>query len=109
LEITGGLSRRDEEKKGAELMPLINELAATHGDKPDQWPGVLEHSFVEGYNTRSTAHRLTGDLIIFGKYEDRNYYLDLATHEEPREPDKLYVKLRDGNEAEFPFLFSQPA
>lgn len=49
---------------------------------------------------------MTGDWIVFGKQQGKNYYLDLATHAEPEEPARLYEKLRGGSEAEFPFLFA---
>lgn len=47
-----------------------------------------------------------GDWIIFAKHKGKNYYFDLATHQEGREPKRLISKLRAGSACEFPFLFS---
>jgi hypothetical protein len=87
------------------LDTLINRTAKRHGNDPDKWPGMLSHDFMLGYQWRSAASELTGDWVIFGKHQDKNYYLDLATHEEGNDPHRLYSKLRAGSEAEFPFLF----
>jgi hypothetical protein len=99
-----GLVRRSNKK----LTILINEVARSHGDKPDQWPGVLAHRiWLEGYQVRSQQRRRTGDWIVFGKHEGRNYYLDLATHREGEKQnvEKLFEKIKQGCAAEFPFIF----
>jgi hypothetical protein len=62
---------------------------------------------MEGFVDRA-KRGLSGDWIIFGKHADRNYYLDLATHDEGKQgapSERLYKKLREGSAAEFPFLF----
>lgn len=59
---------------------------------------------MEGYEDR-VARGLTGDWIIFGIHESKNYYLDLGTHSEGEDGESLYKKLRNGCQAEFPFLF----
>lgn len=89
---------------------LISEVAREHGDNFDQWVGNLTHRLViDGYEERA-KRGLTGDWIIYTQHESMNYYLDLATHEEGigERANDLARKLRDGCEAEFPFLFDSP-
>jgi hypothetical protein len=92
-----------------DLDALIRDVQENHGSDPDSWPGVLVHRFVLDAYVDRARRGLTGDWIIFAKHEGANYYLDLATHEEADEPQRLYEKLRLGSAAEFPFLFSQGA
>jgi hypothetical protein len=88
------------------LTPMLQEVAREHGKDPDRWQGAVPYrTFVDGYRDRA-KRGLTGDWIIFGKQAGKNYYLDLATHEEGEEPRRLYEKLRQGSAAEFPFLFA---
>jgi len=90
-----------------ELTRMLNEVAEQYGGDCDNWPSYLSHRLVDqGFDER-TARGLTGDWIIFAKHEGKNYYLDLATHEEALE-DNVYAlvqKLKGGCHAEFPFLF----
>ncbi len=89
-----------------DLSRLIDEVAAECGSDPDLWPKRLAHRLViGGLEERAASRRLTGHWIIFGQYDDRNYYLDIATHEEGLESDRLYDKLKASAEAEFSFLF----
>jgi hypothetical protein len=86
---------------------MLNDVARTCGNDPDLWPKMVTHKlFFDGLPKR-TARGLTGDWIIFAKHAGKNYYLDLATHEEGRNPQRLYQKLRSGGFAEFPFLFDR--
>jgi hypothetical protein len=63
--------------------------------------------WIEGLDARGNASKLTGDWMVFGKHEGKNYYLELATHHEGEKhnADKLFEKLRLGCAAEFPFIF----
>lgn len=89
------------------LQAMIRDVAKTHGNDPDRWQAMIAHRLViEGYNDR-VQRGLTGDWIIFAKHDGRNYYLDLATHEEGTDPQRLYMKLHQGSAAEFPFVFEQ--
>lgn len=93
--------------QGKPLWEMLSDVATTHGNEPDKWPGIVTYRMiVDGY-THRVRRGLTGDWIIFGKYAGENYYLDLATHEEGAEPEKLYEKLRQGSAGEFPFLFGR--
>lgn len=95
------------EKQDA-LDAMIREVGAAHGDDPDAWPEVLLHRLMlEGYSERAHARRLTSDWMIFGKHDGLNYYLDLATHKEAADAERLLQKLRNGSAAEFPFLFNR--
>lgn len=88
-----------------DLSAMIASVAREHGDNPDLWPNVLTHRLVvEGFEERA-GRGLTGDWIVYGTHEGQNFYLDLATHEEGRQPERLLKKLRSGCYAEFPFIF----
>lgn len=92
-----------------DLDALLTEIATKYGDDPSTWQGKLAERFtVDGLFDRADAGRLTGDWIIFGKHGGKNYYLDLAIHEEGRglaNAERLMHKLQAGSQAEFPFLF----
>ncbi|WP_447892978.1 hypothetical protein [Pseudomonas marginalis] len=90
-----------------DLDKLFDEVAKQHGDDPDAWPSYLVKQLVIGGFEERAARGLTGDWLIYAKYENRNYYLDLATHEEGvgEKANALFKKLRNGCQAEFPFLF----
>lgn len=90
---------------GKPFLAMLGGVAATHGHDLEHWPGIVAYRMVVDGYTRRAKRGLTGDWIIFGKHAGRNYYLDLATHQEGSEPERLYEKLRQGGAAEFPFLF----
>lgn len=90
------------------LTPMLQEVAKSHGHDPERWPGIVAYRLaIDGYKKRA-ARGLTGDWIIYGKHEGRNYYVALATHNEGEGENavKLSRKLKDGSAVEFPFLFS---
>lgn len=89
------------------LTPILQEVASDHGNDPARWPGIVAYrTVIEGYKKRA-KRGLTGDWIIYGKHEGRNYYLALAAHEEGERPNaiQLYKTLQQVCAAEFPFLF----
>ncbi len=90
-----------------DLTAMIEKVASEYGDQPDLWQKRLVHQFGPGgLDDRIREQRMTGDWIIFGKHEDRNFYLGLATHDEAkRDPHLLMERLRQSNSWEFPFLF----
>ncbi|WP_271411994.1 hypothetical protein [Pseudomonas sp. Q1-7] len=92
-----------------DLDKMISDVAKAHGDDPDAWPGYLAHKLVIDGFTERTKRGLTGDWLIYAKHEDKNYYLDLATHEEGigEHAHTLFQKLKNGSQAEFPFLFPE--
>jgi hypothetical protein len=87
-----------------DLTAVIKQVADEFGNDPEVWPGKLADRIVAGGFSERIG-RLTGDWIIFAKFEDRNYYLDLATHDEALDAEALWRKLSDGCMSEFPFLF----
>lgn len=91
-----------------DLDRMILDVANAHGENSDQWIDQLVHRLVfDGYQERA-ARGLTGDWIIYAKHQGKNYYLDLATHDEGTSERAVHLakKLRDGCFAEFPFLFT---
>ena len=92
-----------------DLKAMIDRVADECGRDPDLWPKKIAHDCIIGaLEERSADRRMSGDWIIFAKYNGQNYYLDLATHEEglPGGPaEHLYERLKQGSSAEFPFLF----
>ena len=90
------------------LDSAIKEIAESSGEDADVWPGQLAHRFYSGgLETRTARRDLTGDWIIYAKHDGRNYYLDVATHEEAKKMGDaaVYSKIQQGSQAEFPFLF----
>jgi hypothetical protein len=88
-----------------DLLAMIAKVARGYGDDPTPWQGMIADQFALGGYRDRTARGLTGDWIIFAKHNGQNYYLDLATHEEGLDSERLYEKLRLGSAAEFPFAF----
>ncbi|MCF5668766.1 hypothetical protein [Pseudomonas marginalis] len=90
-----------------DLDKLFDNVAKQNGEDPNAWPSYLVNQLVIGGFEQRSARGLTGDWLIYAKYENRNYYLDLAAHEEGvgDEANALMHKLRKGCQAEFPFLF----
>lgn len=88
-----------------DLDSAISAIAKEYGEDASIWPDILTHRLiVEGFEERA-VRGLTGDWIIYGKHQGKNFYLDLATHEEGLHPECLLQKLKDGCYAEFPFVF----
>ena len=90
------------------LDSMIERVASECGDDPDEWQARLAHEFVmEAFNQRAQQQRLTGDWIIFSKYNGENYYLAVVDHGvRGRDDDQdLYDWLRMSCEWEYPFLF----
>ncbi len=73
--------------------------------------GRLAHAVVvEGYESRASKKKLTGEWIIFGKHEGKNYYLCIATHSSTRKEDEeIYNAVQHLCSDEFPFLFEHTA
>ncbi|HEY8695981.1 MAG TPA: hypothetical protein VIM02_00055 [Rhizomicrobium sp.] len=89
------------------LDDIIRQVARDVGECSDIWPTVLADRIgFEGY-AHQAGKGLSGDWLIYAKHENKNYYLDVATHWEGEAPraQQLLQKLRLGCEAEFPFCF----
>lgn len=74
------------------------------------WQGRLAHAFViGGYEERARKNKLTGEWIIFSKYNNKNYYLCISAHTSKEEDQNLYDFLKILCEHEYPFLLSENA
>jgi hypothetical protein len=92
-----------------DLQAMIEEVGKSYGDEPNDWIPQLAHRLtVGGYEDR-IQHGLTGDWIVYAEHEGTKYYLDLASHQEGKDSQTLFEKLRSGCETEFPFVFNHVA
>ncbi|AYH43666.1 hypothetical protein CDA09_09765 [Azoarcus sp. DN11] len=90
-----------------DLTKMLGEVTENFGEDPEVWTNYLTHRLVvQGFEERA-RRGLTGDWIIFGKHDGKNFYLDLAVHEEGDEHGAaaLLQRIRAGSQAEFPFFF----
>ncbi|HNS56981.1 MAG TPA: hypothetical protein PKO34_08000 [Smithellaceae bacterium] len=93
-------------KGNKDLAKMIGGVAKDCGNDLGKWPAILaDRLVVEGFKERC-KFGMTGHWIIYSQYKGQNFYLDIATHEEGKNPDQLYEKLRKGCDAEFPFIFN---
>jgi len=66
----------------------------------------ISHAVVyDGIESRRKRGALTGEWLIYYVHNEINYYLDLADHKEIKDPKKLFERLKDECEWEFPFAF----
>ena len=72
------------------------------------WQGRLAHEFtICGYEEKARRRKLTGEWIIFSKYQNSNYYLCLVNHSTSREGDEeIYTFIKTLCAQEYPFLFA---
>lgn len=92
---------------GGKLDKLVSEVL-----DPNKSPVVTESMIrelshrvtVEAFEQRAAKGNLTGEWIVFAKYEEKNYYLCLATH---RAGDhSIYNNIKAACWPQFPFLAS---
>lgn len=88
-----------------DLDKAIRDIAKRYGDDTDLWPKMLFHRVIVGGYEDRACRGLTGDWIVYANHKGHNYYLDIATHHEGENPDRLLEKLRNGCQSEFPFAF----
>ncbi|BBA70045.1 hypothetical protein YM18_1510 [Geobacter sulfurreducens] len=60
---------------------------------------------IEAFQERAGADRLTGEWIIFGKHDGKNYYLSVASHDEGDAV--IFNRIQQYCVPQFPFLFSE--
>lgn len=91
---------------------MVNDVAHEYGGLPELWQKQLAHRMTVGayedrvsWKNNSPDGNLTGDWIIFCKHEGKIFFLDIATHKEGDDPEKLLEKLSNGCAFEFPFAF----
>lgn len=65
------------------------------------------HNYIVGaYESRVRQSKVTGEWIVFQKFEGKNYYLTLAAHTE--EDDLIYERVKMSYEMDFNFLNKNP-
>ncbi len=76
---------------------------------PYGWHGRLAHYLVVmGYEERAARKQLTGEWLIFGKWQGENYYLATSRHSSTkRDDEEIFATLNEYCADEFPFLFSK--
>lgn len=68
----------------------------------------LAHKFVfGGLGERADKGKLTGEWLIFGKYEGKNYYLAVCRHTADEQDKEVYSSLKKYCGDEYPFLFKK--
>jgi hypothetical protein len=106
-----GAYAEKHELLGAEIRKFFEsfgEIAGAYLDEKDARAaaGRLAHEIVIGGMSRRTARKaMTGEWLIYFVHNGKNYYLDIATHDEQLNEAALYERLRDDCEWEFPFAF----
>jgi len=72
----------------------------------EEFASIISHKMtVDAYMSRAKERELTGEWIIYSKYNGKNYYLTLAEHNEGDE--KVFNRIKDYCFSEFPFLIEQ--
>ena len=96
-----GLEHGNSEKLGKLVQEAFDQNSS----------GFVDDKFINHISTgmsfkaleeRSKGHKLTGEWIVFQKYEGKNYYLTLAAHNEG--DDKIYKRVCDCYEIDYAFL-----
>lgn len=92
-------------KRTAELgaQYLDPQPDGTVGEQAD-WEGFLHAVTVQQFEERQEQGRLTGEWIVFGKHEGRNYYLLLSPHTTGVGDQKLFDEIKLTCQPQFPFL-----
>jgi len=93
--------------RGNKLRRIVEEVF-----DPSKSPVVTEDMIrtlahrvtVEPFEAKAKANRLTGEWIVFAKYNSENYYLTLTTHDTG--DDVIRENIRNVCEREFTFLSS---
>lgn len=71
------------------------------------WQGRLAHAMTIGaYEERAKKNRLTGEWIIFSKFNNKNYYLCISRHTSQSGDQEIADFLQMLCENEYPFLKS---
>lgn len=87
------------------LEEIVKHTQKLHKDPEARFRAFVGQLIAGSYEERAGRHKLTGEWIVFAKYENRNYYLTLAEHNEGNEV--IYRRLWQGCQPEFPFLFNE--
>lgn len=75
----------------------------TSGYVDDDFIKYIAHHFtVAAFQERSASRNNTGEWVVFQKYQNKNYYLTLASHDEADE--LIYKRVLDAYDMDFSFL-----
>jgi len=55
--------------------------------------GEIAGQLVSAYDTRRSERKLTGEWLIYGVWEDKNYYMDLGVHAELGDEQSLFDRI----------------
>lgn len=95
--------------KSGKFGQLLQRVMLEEQRQPSEggWPGRLSHAFViDAYKTKANKRALTGEWLVFGKHNNRNYYLCIAEHTNSCEEDAILANfIRLSCLSEYPFLF----
>lgn len=97
-----------------ESSPKFGELYSRVAEEEEKdptvhgWQGRLAHEFtMGGYEQRVKQKNLTGEWLIFAKYENLNYYLCFTQHSSTKDGDEaIFAMIKEYCENQYPFLFS---
>lgn len=101
-----------EYENSPKFISLCNRISTEEEECPTKhgWQGRLAHKMtMTAYEERSRKNRLTGEWIIFSKYNSKNYYLFLSRHTSKEEDQELYKFFKNLCDHEFPFLLAENA
>ena len=94
-----GLSKGGNKK----LDQVINRVCSNHTETTEAFADELSYELtINAYQSRVDKNRMTGEWIVFQKYEGKNYYLTLASHQE--EDNEIYKRVCMTYDMNFPFL-----
>ena len=100
-----GLEFKESKKFEALCVRVIAEEEGH--PSPRGWQGRLAHELaISGYESRAKDRKITGEWVIFGKHENKNYYLCVAKHSASKDGDEeIYGGIKYLCRSEYPFLF----
>lgn len=97
-----------EFKNSPKFSELLKKIIIEEEINPSRhgWQGRLSHEMTIGaFEKRAARNSLTGEWIIFSKYEGKNYYLCICRHSS--DDQQLFDFLQTLCRHEYPFLISE--
>ena len=87
------------DSKSGVLEKRINKMLDPNKSPTKEMIGKVVHGSIED---RATNNKLTGECIVFAKYDEKNYYLCLKTHN--TEDQMTFDRINSNCQRDFPFL-----
>ncbi|WP_421194991.1 hypothetical protein [Aeromonas enteropelogenes] len=78
-----GMNLANEMANG-KLERIVNDIFEPHMGKPakkEMFEELAKRVVIDSLDTRSKKQKITGEWIVFAKYQEKNYYLCMATHD----------------------------